>query len=65
VPRNDYVFNVPNGGRYRKILDSDARTYGGSQFNNQEYVDAVSGAGSSDWTVRINLPPLAAVFFSL
>ena len=65
VPRGNYAFTVPNGGRYRKILDSDARNFGGAQFNDQDYVDAVSEAGSSQWAVRINLPPLAAVFFSL
>ena len=65
VPRADYVFHVPNGGRYRKILDSDALAFGGAQFNMQDHVDAHRNAGPAEWTVRINLPPLAAVFFSL
>ena len=65
VPRENYVFHVPNGGRYRKLLDSDARNFGGSQYNTQDFVDAVRGADAADWTLTIALPPLAAVFFSL
>jgi 1,4-alpha-glucan branching enzyme len=65
VPRADYTFHVPRAGRYIKVLDSDARKFGGSQFNTQDQVDAVGSAGASNWTLRVNLPPLGAVFYSL
>ena len=65
VPRTDYAFKVASGGCYRKILDSDAAQFGGSQFNDQSQVEAVLGATSADWKIRLNLPPLGAMFFSL
>ncbi len=65
VPRPDYALNVPFAGRYRKILDSDAHRYGGGDFNRQGLVDAVRSDDQSPWRLRLNMPPLGAMFFSL
>jgi 1,4-alpha-glucan branching enzyme len=61
VPRNDYALTVSRGGDWRKILDSDAKRYGGSQFNEQERTAAVEEPGR--FRLRLHLPPLGAVFY--
>ncbi|MCK7578815.1 MAG: alpha amylase C-terminal domain-containing protein [Chromatiales bacterium] len=67
VPRDDYWLGVPEAGTYRKILDTDAASYGGSGYAGVERVTADAhpvprlsrtGCGST-------LPPLAALFFRL
>ncbi len=62
VPRPGYVLGVPQGGRYRKILDSDAAEYGGAQYCKRSEVTAVA----QPWRefpqqIQIDLPPLAMV----
>src|SRR5690606_21269531 len=64
VPRSDYRVGVPAGGFWREVLNGDAREYGGSGWGNMGGV----WAEGMPWhgcprSVRITLPPLAAVFF--
>ena len=40
VPRHNYRVGVPQGGRWREILNSDAEYYGGSGVGNQGGADA-------------------------
>ena len=40
VPRDNYVFGVPQAGRYRKILDSDSPAFGGSGYSQQGEIEA-------------------------
>ena len=64
VPRDHYMLGVPQPGRYRKILDSDAPAFGGSGYSQQGEVDAPE-QGWRDFPARIavTLPPLAMVVF--
>jgi 1,4-alpha-glucan branching enzyme len=62
VPRLGYRIGVPRAGRYRELLNSDARDYGGSGMGN-------GGSISTDgmpWhgmpcSLTLTLPPLAAL----
>jgi 1,4-alpha-glucan branching enzyme len=63
VPRCDYHVGVPRAGYWREVLNSDASEYGGSGQGNlggapTEEIPA-HGHGQS---MRLTLPPLAAVF---
>ncbi len=62
VPRLAHRLGVPQAGRYREILNTDASLYGGSNLGNAGFVDAStepwSGQPASMW---LKLPPLAAL----
>jgi 1,4-alpha-glucan branching enzyme len=65
VPRDQYPIGV-EAGEYRKVFDSDDAKFGGSGYNMQTRLGAVAEAMHGyDHTLRINLPPLGAVFFTL
>jgi 1,4-alpha-glucan branching enzyme len=65
VPRESYEIGVEQRGMYRKIFDSDARQFGGAGYNHQsELQAAAAGAQGYPLSLRVNLPPLGAVFFS-
>ncbi len=65
VPRDHYPIGV-EAGEYRKLFDSDDVRFGGSGYNTQSRVGAAAEATHGyDHTLRINLPPLGAVFFTL
>jgi 1,4-alpha-glucan branching enzyme len=64
VPRDGYVLGVTEQGSFLKIFDSDAVTFGGSGYNQQSQVSAApEGAQGYPFSLRLNLPPLAAMFF--
>ncbi len=49
---------------YRKLFDSDAVRFGGSGYNGQNDVEAAHGGDAAQpLALRLNLPPLAAMFF--
>jgi 1,4-alpha-glucan branching enzyme len=62
VPRPDYRLGVPRTGRYREILNTDSRFYGGSDLGNP-----LPGHTSPEpWmdqrqSLAVTLPPLATV----
>jgi len=63
VPRHNYQIGVPNGGRWREVLNSDAAIYGGSAQGNMGGVDAAPiPLHGRKWSVTMTLPPLGAVF---
>jgi len=63
VPRNGYWIGVARQGDYRKLLDSDAKLYGGSGYNTQTSMAAVApGSQGYPFAVQVDLPPLGAVF---
>ena len=65
VPRDGYAIGVDEPGSYRKIFDTDAARFGGSAYNGQsELAAAQEGAQGYPYSLRLNLPPLAAVFFA-
>jgi 1,4-alpha-glucan branching enzyme len=65
VPRDNYTFGAPAGGRYRKLLDSDDVAFGGSGYAPQAEVQAYDEPWR-DFPARItlNLPPLAVVIWA-
>jgi 1,4-alpha-glucan branching enzyme len=65
VPRDGYVFGVPQHGRYRKILDSDDPAFGGSGYSHQQEVDAEhDGWRDFPARIRVNIPPLSMVVWA-
>jgi len=65
VPRPGYVLGVPHGGRYHKVLDSDASEFGGAHYDTRNEVMAIP----QPWRefpqrIQIDLPPLAMVVWS-
>jgi 1,4-alpha-glucan branching enzyme len=66
VVREDYRLGVPEPGRYREVLNTDAVEYGGSGVGNLGEVDAVDEPW--DWlpaSMRLRLPPLATIYFRM
>ncbi|RFB74995.1 1,4-alpha-glucan branching protein GlgB [Methylovirgula sp. 4M-Z18] len=65
VPRTNYRVGLPNSGRWREILNSDAESYGGSNMGNFGAVTAqdISSHGLPA-SAEIILPPLAIVFLA-
>jgi 1,4-alpha-glucan branching enzyme len=64
TPRPQYRIGVPTGGRWRELLNTDAKDFGGSGHGNLGGVAAtpVSWNGRR-YSVNVTLPPLGAVFF--
>ena len=62
VPRPGYVIGVPEAGRYRELLNSDAAVYGGSNLGNAGSVpsDPVP-AHRRPHSLRLLLPPLSCL----
>ena len=64
VPRDGYALGVAEQGSYRKIFDSDDVRFGGSGYNRQSCPSAAhEGAQGHRYSLRLNLPPLGAMFF--
>jgi 1,4-alpha-glucan branching enzyme len=62
VARAHYQLGVPQGGRWRECLNSDASDYGGSGQGNLGGVDADDiAAHGHPHSLRVRLPPLAVV----
>jgi len=62
VVRHQYRIGVPFAGRYREILNSDNREFGGSGVNNGNGIDSqpVSCHGR-EHSIEVTLPPLAGL----
>jgi 1,4-alpha-glucan branching enzyme len=64
VARPNYVVGVPAAGRWRELLNSDARDYGGSGMGNFGGVEAAPvGAHGRPFSLTLTLPPLAVLLF--
>jgi 1,4-alpha-glucan branching enzyme len=64
VPREGYAVGVAAAGSYRKLFDSDDARFGGSGYNGQSQLSAThQGAQGYPCSLRLNLPPLGAMFF--
>jgi 1,4-alpha-glucan branching enzyme len=66
VPRNGYRLGVPEAGRWRALLNTDAACYGGSDFAN----GGDARAEPVPWhdqpaSLALNLPPLATLILRL
>jgi 1,4-alpha-glucan branching enzyme len=64
IPRHRYRVGVPKSGRWKEILNSDAREYGGSGQGNFGGVDSVPVLCNKRYnSVLLTLPPLGIVVF--
>lgn len=64
VPRGNYRIGMPQNGFWEEILNSDAKQYGGSGRGNLGGVKAVPiPLHGRSYSLTIDLPPLAAVYF--
>jgi 1,4-alpha-glucan branching enzyme len=62
VPRENYRVGVPEGGYWREILNSDAKTYDGAGWGNLGGVQAAPVAASGrPRSLSLTLPPLSTV----
>ncbi|MEW6098078.1 MAG: 1,4-alpha-glucan branching protein GlgB [Pseudomonadota bacterium] len=61
-PRTNYVLGVPVMGRWRELLNTDAREYGGSGWGNLGGVEAVPlPSHGQPHSLSLVLPPLATL----
>ena len=59
APRHDYRIGVPQAGRWRERLNSDAGLYGGSGMGNGGHADTTPVAGHGEaQSLSLTLPPL-------
>ena len=64
VPRPGYRLGLPEAGRWREILNTDATAYGGSGLGNRGAIEArPEPAHGFPATAEIVAPPLATVYF--
>ena len=63
-PWRGFRIGLPEGGAWAEVLNSDAVGYGGSGVGNLGRVQAEPVPyGGLDYSVRLSVPPLGAVFF--
>ena len=62
VPRHEYRLGLPRQGRWREVLNTDSRHYGGSDVGNLGGVVAEPFPGTGSRGRRFALPPLAVVW---
>jgi 1,4-alpha-glucan branching enzyme len=66
VERTGFRVGVPTLGHWREALNTDAAIYGGGNRGNMGGVDSVEGHWQGQpASVKITLPPLATLFFTL
>ena len=64
VRRSGYEFGVPRAGVYKELLNSDAAVYGGSGVANKPLRAEKKPSHGFDYTLRVEIPPMATVLFS-
>ena len=63
VPRHDYRLGVHFAGRWREIVNTDAREYGGSGQGNLGMVQTSEAAWHGrPYSLSVTVPPLGAIF---
>ena len=64
VPREGYVLPMPQAGRWREVINTDARVYWGSGWGNFGGIDAdAPGSHGKPAKATVSLPPLATLIF--
>jgi 1,4-alpha-glucan branching enzyme len=62
VPRHQYRIGVPTEGRYREILNSDSRFYGGTDIGNASPIETEKiGHMDQPYSIVLSLPSLGGV----
>ena len=65
VPRPDYPIGVLEEGTYRTVLTSDHKRYGGATERVKRYKARSEAFHGRDLSIRVDLPPLAAIYLKL
>lgn len=66
LPRHEYCIGVHQPGYYEEILNTDAEIYGGSNVGNIGGVNTEQKDwGGLSYTLRLTVPPLAAIILKL
>ena len=65
VPRGGYRIGVPQPGRYRELINTDAAVYGGSGVHNGELDTEAVGAHGHAQSLSVMVPPLATLMLKL
>ncbi|AWV98608.1 1,4-alpha-glucan branching protein GlgB [Arcticibacterium luteifluviistationis] len=63
VPRDSYQLGVDKAGTYQELLNSDDGHFGGSGISNGSFKAKKAPYHGLDYSVIIDLPPLAGVIF--
>ena len=63
VPRSNYRINLPKGGDWREIFNSDSTYYGGSGQGNSGKVPAQENPAGG-FFAELNLPPLSTLMIT-
>lgn len=58
----NYQVALPKGGRWHEALNTDAEQYGGSGIANADFEAEPEAYHSRDWSTRLTIPALGAVF---
>jgi 1,4-alpha-glucan branching enzyme len=66
VVRNDYRLGAPSRGAWKEIFNTDSEIFGGSNVGNfgEVWTQDIPWQ-NRQWSLNIQLPPLAAVYFRL
>jgi len=65
VPRNHYRIGVPQPGRYRELLNSDAECYGGGNWGNIGPLDSEAVPWMNrEHSLMLTIPPLGGLLLS-
>jgi 1,4-alpha-glucan branching enzyme len=63
VPHERYRVGLPHGGRWREVLNTDSKLYGGSNVGNLGGVEAEARPWQGQpYSAELTLPPLAVVW---
>ena len=62
VARYDYVVGVPASGRYKEVLNSDAKEFGGSGMTNGTVRTRKKPSHGYDHSVSLTIPPLSTMY---
>jgi len=63
LPRENYIVGVPQGGRWRELLNSDAERYGGAGFGNAGGVNSAPVPAQGRYhSLYLTLPPLGVLY---
>lgn len=64
TPHNNYKIGVSQSGFWKEVLNSDAKEYGGSGLGNMGGLEAAPIPSQGRYySLSLNLPPLAVLFF--
>jgi 1,4-alpha-glucan branching enzyme len=64
IPRHGYRIGVPGPGRYREVINTDNRIYGGSGVGNGEIDAEQIASHGREWSIALTVPPMATLMLT-